>query len=74
MCMAKKITAELFGLEIEDLNKINESNMEEVVYEFGNVQYKLGRLETDGRDSDKVYNKLLKRKEELSKIIDKFFN
>jgi len=61
-------------LEIEDLNKINESNMEEVVYEFGNVQYKLGRLETDGRDSDKVYNKLLKRKEELSKIIDKFFN
>ncbi len=72
--MAKKITAELFGLEIEDLNKINESNMEEVVYEFGNVQYKLGRLETDGRDSDKVYNKLLKRKEELSKIIDKFFN
>ncbi len=74
MRMAKKITAELFGLEIEDLNKINESNMEEVVYEFGNVQYKLGRLETDGRDSDKVYNKLLKRKEELSKIIDKFFN
>jgi hypothetical protein len=74
MSMAKKITAELFGLEIEDLNKINESNMEEVVYEFGNVQYKLGRLETDGRDSDKVYNKLLKRKEELSKIIDKFFN
>jgi len=74
MSMAKKITAELFGLEIEDLIKINESNMEEVVYEFGNVQYKLGRLETDGRDSDKVYNKLLKRKEELSKIIDKFFN
>ena len=71
--MAKKITAELFGLETEDLNDINESNIEEVIYEFGNVQYRLGRMETDGRESDKVYSKLLKRKEKLGKIIAEFF-
>lgn len=71
--MAKKITAELFGLETEDLGTIDQSNIEEVIYEFGNVQYKLGRLETDGRESDKAYNKLTKRKEKLSEIIDKFF-
>jgi hypothetical protein len=71
--MAKKITAELFGLETEDLNDINESNIEEVIYEFGNVQYRLGRMETDGRESDKVYAKLLKRKEKLGKIIAEFF-
>lgn len=71
--MAKKITAELFGIETEDLNEINESNIEEVIYEFGNVQYRLGRMETDGRESDKVYSKLLKRKEKLGKIIAEFF-
>jgi len=71
--MAKKITAELFGLETEDLNDINESNIAEVIYEFGNVQYRLGRMETDGRESDKVYAKLLKRKEKLGKIIAEFF-
>lgn len=71
--MSKKITAELFGFDTEDLAKINLSNMEEVVYEFGNVQYRIGRLETDGRDSEKEYNRLVKRKEELGKIIAEFF-
>ena len=51
--MSKKITASLFGFETEDLANITSSNMEEVVYEFGNVQYRLGRLETDVRDSGK---------------------
>jgi len=71
--MSKKITASLFGFETEDLANITSSNMEEVVYEFGNVQYRLGRLETDGRDSGKDYNRLMKRKEELGKIIAEFF-
>jgi len=71
--MAKKITAELFGLETEDLVTIDQSNIEEVIYEFGNVQYRLGRMETDGRESDKAYNKLTKRKEKLTEIIDQFF-
>ena len=72
--MDKKITAALFGIDTDDLSNVSNSNMEEVVYEFGNVQYRIGRLETDGRESQKEYNKLLKRKEELTKIIDKFFN
>ena len=71
--MSKKITASLFGFETEDLANITSSNMEEVVYEFGNVQYRLGRLETDGRDSGKDYNRLMKRIEELGKIIAEFF-
>lgn len=71
--MSKKITAELFGFDTEDLSNITSSNMEEVVYEFGNVQYRIGRLETDGRDSEKEYNRLVKRKEELGKIIAEFF-
>jgi hypothetical protein len=71
--MAKKITAELFGIDTEDLSSISSSNIEEAIYEFGNVQYRIGRLETDGRDTQKEYNKLIKRKEELSKIIAEFF-
>lgn len=35
--------------------------------------YRLGRLETDEKDSTKEYNKMLKQKEELTKIFDEFF-
>lgn len=48
-------------------------NLEELVYEFGNVMYTLGRYETDGRETTKEYNKLMKRKEELYKLFDEFF-
>ena len=47
--------------------------IEEMVFEFAHVQYKIGRLETDGNDTEKEYNKLIKTKEELSKIIAEFF-
>lgn len=68
-----KIKATIFG--IEDLNFTNPSknDIEEVVYEYGRVMYRLGRLETDGRESDKEYDKCLKLKEKLVKIIDEFF-
>jgi hypothetical protein len=52
---------------------MTQKEFEEVVYEFGHVMYRLGRLETDGRESDKEYNKYTKKKEELTKIIDEFF-
>lgn len=71
--MSKKITAELFGIDTDDLPIVSGTNIEEIIFEFGNVQYRIGRLETDGRDTEKEYNKLVKRKEQLSKLIAEFF-
>lgn len=42
---------------------------EELVYEYGHVMYKLGRMETDEKQSMKEYNKLINQKE---KIVEKF--
>jgi len=48
-------------------------DFEETVYQYGHVMYRLGRMETDGQDSGKEYNKKLKEKEELVKQLDEFF-
>jgi len=48
-------------------------DLEEKIYEFGHTMYRLGRLETDGRESQKEYNQLTKKKEELTKYFDEFF-
>lgn len=50
------------------------SELQNIIFEFGNVMYRLGRMETDGLDSsEKEYTKMSKRKEELFNIISKFF-
>jgi hypothetical protein len=49
-------------------------NLEELIYEYGHVMYMMGRYETDGKDTGKEYNKLLKRKEELKQKFDDHFN
>ena len=46
---------------------------ENAIYEYGNIMYKIGRMETDGKDSSKEYNKLIKEKEMLVKIFDQHF-
>ena len=51
----------------------NKENIEEKIYDYGYVCYKLGRYETDGKDSTKEYNKLSKQKEELTKFFDEYF-
>ena len=57
------------------MTSILNKEFEDIVYEYGHTMYKLGRLETDGLDSsNKEYNKLDKRKEELRSIIAEFFN
>jgi len=48
-------------------------SIEEQVYEFGHVMYKLGRMETDEKSSTKEYNQYVKKREELTKIFDEFF-
>jgi hypothetical protein len=48
-------------------------DLEESIYEYGQLLYKLGRLETDGKETQKDYNKLTKRKEELMNLFDEHF-
>lgn len=72
MFMAKKLTAEFFGIETEDLLDTRKENIEEIIFEFGRVNYRLGRLETDGKETEKEYNQLTKRKEKLGNIIAEF--
>lgn len=52
---------------------MTEKILEELIYEYGSVTYKLGRMETDGQDTHKEYNKNLKRKEELIRQFDEYF-
>ena len=47
--------------------------LEEKIYEFGNVLYRLGRMETDGKDTTKEYNKLCKVKENLTNEFNEYF-
>lgn len=49
-------------------------DLEAKIYEFGHAMYRLGRMETDGRDSTKEYNKMTKLKEDLMKEFDGHFN
>lgn len=52
---------------------ISNKELESLIYEFGQVMYKLGRLETDGKESQKEYNQYTKKREELTKRFDEFF-
>lgn len=45
------------------------NELEELIYEYGHLQYRLGRMETDERSSSKEYNKTLAEKD---KIVEKF--
>jgi len=47
--------------------------LEEAIYEFGAVMYQIGRYETDGKDTIKEYNKLIKQKESLKESFENHF-
>ena len=47
--------------------------LEEKIYEFGQVMYRLGRMETDDKESTKEYNKFCKMREEITKDFDEHF-
>lgn len=73
--MDKNLSPSIFGLDLENIPSCSgKIDIEEAVYEFGQVMYKIGRFETDGKDTHKDYNKLLKRKKELTELFDEFFN
>ena len=52
---------------------MTKENLEEIIYEFGQVMYRIGRLETDGKETHKEYNQMVKKKKELTEIFDEFF-
>ena len=35
--------------------------------------YRIGRLETDGKETHKEYNQMVKKRKELTEIFDEFF-
>lgn len=47
--------------------------LEEKIFEYGHVMYRLGRMETDDQASTREYNKFTSMKEELIKEFDQFF-
>jgi hypothetical protein len=49
--------------------RLNSVELEELIYEYGHVQYQIGRAETDEKANTKHYDKLLAQKQ---KIQDKF--
>jgi|GEM_PF-3182140 len=50
----------------------NNNDIQDIVFEYGHVMYRLGRMETDGLSSSaKEYSKMSKRKEELLILIPK---
>jgi hypothetical protein len=53
---------------------MNNSDIEELIYEYGHVMYRIGRMETDGNTSTKEYNKFCDMRDKLKKQFDEHFN
>lgn len=62
-----------FGFQLQYNDAMSDKKLEELIYEFGQIMYRLGRLETDGKQSQKEYNQTVKKREELTEIFDEFF-
>jgi hypothetical protein len=52
---------------------MNSKELEELIYEYGHVMYRLGRMETDGNSSTKEYNKMDTQKEDIKKKFNGYF-
>lgn len=48
-------------------------DLEEKIYEYGEVMKHIGRCETNDKSSTKEYNKLIAQKEKIIKEFDSFF-
>ena len=53
---------------------MSNNELEELIFEYGHVMYRLGRMETDDQASTKEYNKFCQMKEKLINQIDEHFN
>lgn len=52
---------------------MDNKTLEEKIYEFGQIMYRLGRMETDDKESTKEYNKFCKMREDITKEFDSHF-
>ena len=52
---------------------MSNNELEELIFEYGHVMYRLGRMETDDKASTKEYNKFCDMKEKLVKQFDEHF-
>ncbi len=50
------------------------TDIEELIYEYGHVMYRLGRMETDGNTSTKEYNKFCDMRDKLKIQFDEYFD
>lgn len=53
---------------------MKDTDIEELIYEYGHVMYRLGRMETDGNASTKEYNKFCDMRDKLKKQFDEHFD
>lgn len=51
------------------ISNMNTNELEDLVYEYGHVMYRIGRMETDEKQTIKEYTKLVTQKE---KIVEQF--
>jgi hypothetical protein len=53
---------------------MKDTELEELIYEYGQVMYRLGRMETDEKASTKEYNKFCDMRDKLKKQFDEHFS
>jgi hypothetical protein len=52
---------------------MNNRELEELIYEYGQTMKHIGRCETNDKSSTKEYNKLLSQKEKIVSRFDSYF-
>jgi hypothetical protein len=52
---------------------MNNKELEELIYEYGETMKHIGRCETNDKSSTKEYNKLLSQKEKIVSRFDSYF-
>ena len=50
------------------------TELEETVFEYGAINYMIGRMETDGKDTMKKYTKLVEDRDAMREKILQHFN
>jgi hypothetical protein len=52
---------------------MNNKELEELIYEYGETMKHIGRCETNDKSNTKEYNKLLSQKEKIVSRFDSYF-
>jgi hypothetical protein len=52
---------------------MNNRELEELIYEYGETMKHIGRCETNDKSSSKEYNKLISEKEKIISRFDSYF-